>query len=109
MAKVTWHGQQVLAQIAQRAAEALTEIDQRIETEAKTELYPGHGKQSGTLQRAIRGDVGHVEGNVVKGKVGAKGVRYALRIHRKYEYITKALERVKPQALAILSKHVKRG
>lgn len=107
MAKVTWHGQQVLAQIAERAVNAITEIDQRIETEAKAELYPGHGKRSGTLQRAIQGDVGHIEGNVVKGKVGVKGVRYALRIHRLYGYIIKGLERVKPQALAILSKHVK--
>lgn len=107
MAKVTWHGQQLLAEISQRAADAVTEIDQRIETRAKQELYPGHGKVSGTLQRAIQGDVGRVEGNVVKGKVGVQGVRYALRIHRLYNYIIVALDEVKPQALVILSKHVK--
>jgi hypothetical protein len=106
-AKVNWLGPEVLAEIARRAADALTEIDQRIESEAKSELRPGHGKRSGTLQRAIQGEPGRIEGNRVRGRVGVKGVRYALRIHRRYEYITKGFRRVQPKALGILSKHVK--
>lgn len=106
--RLNWRGQQVLQEIARRAADAVTEIDQRIEARAKAELYPSHGKRSGTLQRGVQGDVGRVEGNVVKGKVGVKGVRYALRIHRLYNYIIVALNEIKPQAAGILSKHVKK-
>ena len=104
-----WRGDQVLAQIAQQAANALTEIDLLIETEAKAELYPGHGKRSGTLQRAIQGAPGRVEGTMVRGKVGVRGVKYALLIHHKYQYITKGLERVKPRARSILRKHITGG
>lgn len=103
-----WCGPQVLREIAERAVDAVTEIDQRIETEAKTELYPGHGKRTGTIQRAIQGDAGRIAGNVVQGKVGVKGVRYALRIHRMFEYIIVGLERVRPLAAGILSRHVKK-
>lgn len=103
-----WMGDELVQKIAQGAADALTEIDQRIEARAKAELYPGHGKRSGTLQRAIQGDPGRVEGTRARGKVGVKGVRYSLRIHKLYEYIYAGLREVKPQAKAILSKHVKK-
>lgn len=104
--KLTWKGPQVRAEIAKRATKALTEIDLRIETEAKNELYPGHGKISGTLQRAIVGEPGRLEGQRIRGKVGTKGVRYARRIHRLYEYLIVGFRRVQPQALAIVEKHV---
>jgi hypothetical protein len=84
---------------------ALTEIDLRIETAAKAELYPGHGKITGFLQRSIFGEPARVEGGRVKGRVGARGVRYALPIHRRYKYLHKALEKVRPQAPAIVRKH----
>lgn len=106
-AKLTWRGPQVVQQIAQRVASAVTEIDHRIEAEAKAELYPGHGKITGTLQRAIYGDAGRVEGLKVRGKVGVRGVPYALRIHKRYQYITKGLERVRPRARGIISLFVK--
>lgn len=102
-----WRGPQVLRQIAERAVDAVTEIDQRIETEAKTELYPGHGKRTGTLQRAIQGDAGRIEGSAVQGKVGVRGVRYAKRIHDLYKYIIVGLERVKPLTVGVLSRHVR--
>lgn len=107
-AKLSWRGKEVVAQIAARAADAVTEIDQRIETEAKAELYPGHGKRSGTLQRGIQSDPGRVEGTIVRGGVAVRGVAYALRIHRLYEYIVVGLRRVQPLAVDILSRHVKR-
>lgn len=105
--KLTWKGPEVLAEIQQRAVRALTEIDLRIETEAKAELYPGHGKRTGTLQRSIQGTPGSVVGTRVRGKVGTKGVRYARRIHRRYEYILKGFRRVQPMASAIVAKHMK--
>lgn len=105
--KLTWRGPQVVSQIAQKAADAVTEINHRIEAEAKAELYPGHGKVTGTLQRAIYGDAGRVEGQRVRGKVGVRGVPYALRIHKRYQYIWKGLERVRPRAVGILGQYVR--
>jgi hypothetical protein len=107
--RVQWQGRQVTAQILRRAAEALTEIDLRIEAEAKQELYPGHGKITGTLQRGIQGSPGRVEGNTARGSVGVKGVKYAKRLHKKYRFILIGLERVRPEAKGILRKHVAKG
>jgi hypothetical protein len=99
-------------QIASRLVAALTEIDLRIETEAKKELYGPtpvrHGKVSGNLQRSIQGEPARLEGNRVRGKVGTKGVKYALPVHRRYKYIHKGLERVRPQAMGIIRKHTTR-
>lgn len=94
-------------QVAERLAAALTEIDLRIETAAKAELYPGHGKMTGTLQRSIFGEPARIEGKRVRGKVGTRGVRYALPVHRKYKYIHKAVEKVRPKALDIVRKHTR--
>ena len=107
-AKLDWKGDEVYAKIAQAAVDALTEIDLKIETRAKQELYPGHGKKTGTLQRAIQGEPGRIDGTRARGKVGVKGVPYSLRIHKLYEYIYAGLREVKPQAVAILRKHVKK-
>lgn len=102
-----WKGKELRQKKVQQLQAALTEIDQRIEAEAKAELYPGHGKRSGTLQRAIQGDAAHIAGDSVRGSVGVRGVKYALRIHRLYRYITQGLGRVKPKALDIVRKHAK--
>lgn len=107
--KLTWNGKQVTEQIKQALADALTEIDLRIETVAKEQLYEGHGKRFGTLRRSIEGAPGRIEGAKVRGSVGTKGVKYALPMHRKYRYIAIGLERVRPQALAIIAKHIKRA
>lgn len=106
-ARIQWRGDRLKVEKTKRLVSALTEIDLRIETEAKKELYPGHGKRSGTLQRSIQGEPASVEGNKVKGRVGTKGVRYALRIHKRYGYIVKGLEQVRPKALDIIRKHAK--
>ena len=107
-ANLDWKGDEVYNQIAQGAVDAITEIDQRIEARAKAELYLGHGKRSGNLQRSIQGETGRLQGTEAKGKVGTKGVKYALRIHFLYEYIIKGLEEVRPQAPAILRKFIKK-
>jgi hypothetical protein len=104
-----WNGKQVTQQISQALVEALTEIDLRIETAAKAELYPGHGKRTGFLQRGIHGAPARLEGSRVRGSVGVKGVKYALPVHRRYKYITKGLETVRPLALEIIRKHIKKA
>lgn len=106
---LTWNGKQVTAQIAQALVDALTEIDLRIETAAKSELYPGHGKRTGTLQRGIQGAPARLEGSKVRGSVGVKGVKYALPVHRRYKYIHKGVETVRPLALGIIQKHIKKA
>lgn len=103
---IKWLGQQVTAEIAQRAVDALTEIDLRIESEAKQQLYEGHGKRTGNLQRAIIGEAATQQGSRVVGVVGVKGVPYAMRIHDRYGYITEAVDQVKGQALDIVKKHM---
>jgi len=107
--KMNWKGKQVTEQIAQALVDAVTEIDLRIETAAKGELYEGHGKRFGTLQRSIQGASGRLEGTKVRGSVGTKGVKYALPIHRKYKYLTIGVEKVRPMVPAIIQKHVKRA
>ena len=103
-----WRGDAVQKEIAVRAQAAVDEINLRIEAGAKRELYPGHGRRFGTLQRGIQTEPARVEGSRVIGSVGVKGVKYALRIHKLYQYIFKGLEQVRPQAEAILRKHVTR-
>lgn len=104
-----WNGRKVTQQISQALVGALTEIDLRIETAAKAELYPGHGKLTGTLQRGIHGAPARLEGNKVRGAVGVRGVKYALPVHRRYKYITKGVESVRPLAMGIINKHIKKA
>jgi hypothetical protein len=89
-----------------RAAQAtLTEIDLRIEAAAKAELYPGHGKRTGVLQRSITGEAATVHGSKVRGRVATKGVRYGRRINALYDFFPIAVSRVRPDAIAIYKKH----
>lgn len=106
--RLLWKGDLVKQAAVRAAINAITEIDGRIETEAKRELYPGHGKRSGTLQRSIQGQPGVLDGDRVRGRVGTKGVRYALIIHKRYNYIVEGLQKVKPNTAAILGKHLKK-
>ncbi len=106
--KLTWNGKKVSQQVVAGIVDGLTEVDQRIETEAKQELYPGHGVRSGTMRREIEGETARVVGDTVRGAVGVKGVKYALRMHKRYQYIVKGFRRVQPQAKAIIAAHVKR-
>lgn len=106
---VHWKGKQVAERRARILIDALTEIDLRIEAEAKAELYPGHGKLTGTLQRSITGEPARQDGRVIRGRIATKGVRYARRIHGLYEYLTRGMRKVKPHVKAIVAVHTKRG
>lgn len=130
-AEVHWEGPEATELIIQALKDALTEIGLRIESEAKKQLYPGHGKVTGTLQRSIhaaspnhpfqsenvtpdrstpeRGQ-GRVEpelrGDTLWVAVGT-GMEYALFIHTLYQYLTTALNMVAPQAMGIVERHTR--
>ena len=105
-ANVVWHGDQVTDEIARRLTRALDQVNLRIERRAKQELYPGHGKLTGTLQRSIHTLPARREGNKIGGAVGSNIV-YAKRIHRFYFYIVIAFNAVQPQALDIVREHIR--
>jgi hypothetical protein len=102
-----WKGSEVAEAIRAKAAAAMTEFTGRVETAAKGELYPGHGKRTGTLQRAIQAGSVQSDKSRVKGSVGVKGVRYALKIHRLYQYIVKGFENEQSGFDSILKRHMK--
>lgn len=106
--KLNWRGKILKQQFQAAAIDALSEIDLRIEATAKAQLYPGHGKLYGPMQRSIEGEQGRVSGKRIIGRVGTKGIPYARRQHRRFRYIYIGLEDVKPQAPAILAEHMKR-
>lgn len=136
--RLEWRGPELQRELEQAARSALTEIGLRIEAEAKKELYPGHGKITGTLQRSIHvaplgypwqsdrtqasqntaelggQDVEPVkDGTVLYLEVGS-GLEYAMAVHQGhhafsgYHYITKALEAVKPRVADILQSAARR-
>lgn len=126
--KVIWRGDETFDEVVSVLIEASTEAALRIEGEAKKNLWPGHGKLTGTLQRSIHaaspdynfvGD--HVTpsdsspergggevtpaliGNAIKTAVGT-GMEYAMRIHLLYNYMLNALNKVGPMMLEIVQK-----
>lgn len=107
IARLNWRGDELFAAFETAAVDALNEIDGRIVTESQKELYPGHGKRTGRLQRSIQADPAVSSGGRVRGRAGSRGVRYARGIHNRYEYMTKGLRRVAPKAPAILKKHLR--
>ena len=50
---LNWRGDQAEDEAVRALSDALIEIGLRIEGEARKELYPGHGKLTGTLQRSV--------------------------------------------------------
>lgn len=106
---LTWRGAALKRQVGQAAVAAVDEIDLRIEGAAKQELYPGHGKLTGTLQRDIHSDPARVDGRRVRGAVGTRRIPYAMALHRRYKYLTIGLRKVQPQTGAILARHLKGG
>lgn len=85
---------QLTAEVEEKLKAAILKHALKIERRAKKELYPGHGKVSGTLQRSIQaGDNVERVGNRLRVYVRTKGVPYARRIHRLYQYLTKGVEK----------------
>lgn len=133
--RLDWKGDRVVKQVRSNVAEAWGEVGLRVETEAKRQLYKGHGVVTGTLRRSIhtaqpgynwRGDdvtpapnsperggqltLGLIQSDGIVTQVGS-GLVYALAIHQGigsfdgYHYLRNALRIVKPQILAVLKKH----
>lgn len=104
-----WKGADVAAEIEARATRALEEIDLRIQAGAKQELWPGHGVVTGTLRRDIQAGPVEKRGRRLIGRVGTSQITkaYSLLIHNRYLYLRRGFEKVKPQASAILNKHMK--
>lgn len=104
--RVNWNGPAWKQKRQTQLQAALTEINLRIEAEAKAELYPGHGKITGRLQRSITADAPVQSGNRLTGRIATKGVRYGRRINRLYRFFPIAIRRVRGQVPTILKKHV---
>lgn len=132
--RLIWKGDQTLEEVTTCLTSGLVEVDLRIEAEAKKELYPGHGKITGTLQRSIHADEPThnwtsdngadqerggrdfqplIEGNKLVSAVGS-GLVYAMAVHQGhhdfagYHYITNALSKVNPEVPGIFKRHAKR-
>lgn len=129
---VNWKGGLAEGQIEQALGDALVEIAQRIEGEAKKQLHPGHGKVTGTLQRSIHAassDYNFRADNVKSGPgtpergggtplprrsgnrlvlaVGT-GMEYAMWVHLLYGYLRAGFTKVQPSALNIVKKYIAR-
>ncbi len=106
-AKLDWKGNEVYDAIKAKVVAGVDKADLVIESASKAELYPGHGKRTGTLQRAIQALPIKDEGSRVIGGVGVRGVKYALRIHALYSYILNGLDKTRGQVAAIIGGAVK--
>jgi len=91
--RILWRGAAVAAEVAAKAQAALDRYDLKIEAGAKAELYPGHGKITGVLQRSIGIIPAQRQGLRIVGGVATRGVPYARKIHRRYEYLTVGLRK----------------
>jgi hypothetical protein len=91
--RIAWRGPAVAAEVAARVTTALDRFDLQIEAGAKAELYPGHGKITGVLQRSIGIKPAQRQGLRIVGGVATRGVPYARLIHRRYEYLSAGLRK----------------
>jgi len=91
--RILWRGAAVAAEVAAKAQAALDRYDLKIEAGAKAELYPGHGKRTGVLQRSIGIIPAQRQGLRIVGGVATRGVPYARWVHRRYEYLTQGLRK----------------
>lgn len=108
--KLDWHGERTLRQVTNRATAALNEIDRTAERHAKAELYPGHGVRTGALRRSIAAIPAVTRGRRIIGGIATlKGdvSAYARVIHRKYEYLTKGLQKTVPSVREIIDRHMR--
>lgn len=96
--RLLWRGKETLAKARAAAVAGLTRGALRIEGAAKAELYPGHGKLTGTLQRAISAEPAReVSPTRVRARVAVKGVPYARAIERRYAYLAEGYRKSKDQ------------
>lgn len=103
---LNWNGQ-LTDEVAERLVPALDEIDMRIEARAKAELWPKHGKLTGTLQRGIHTQAARVDRGRVVGAIGTEPLPYALAIHQRYRFLIIGFNDVQPRALGIIEQHMR--
>lgn len=106
---VNWKGKQVFVARAKELICVLDDLNAQIQREAKAELYPGHGYLTGALQQSISVKPARQDGNRIVGQVETRGIRYAWRIHGRYQYLTQGWRKVKPHAGATVRTYLKRG
>ena len=100
--KLNWLGKEVSQAISQKLASGLNKFDEQVARRAKANLYPGHGYLTGRLQTSITNRQVRMEGSLLVGAVGAYGIKYGMRIHDLYQYIEKALEDERGNAISII-------
>lgn len=106
---LTWKGAAVLAKVRAGAVRGLTEVDLRGEAAIKAELYPGHGKLTGALQRGVTGEPAQaVRPTLVRGRIAVKGIPYARRINRRYRYMEQGYATVRPRITGIVTDAIRR-
>jgi len=131
--RLNWRGKPTQDEVVEILGAALVEIGLRIEGEAKKQLWPSHGKLTGTLQRSIHAaspDFNFAQENVQPGDntpersnpgavtpqlLGSRlmiavgtGMEYAMWVHFLYKYLTLGLSKVRPLALQIVQRHIDR-
>jgi hypothetical protein len=133
--KLTWKGDQVVEKVLSQQEKAMGEVGLRVESEAKQELRPGHGVETGTLRRSLHtakpgyswqgDDVAPSAGSPERGgklveaarkakrlvvQVGS-GLHYAIWVHQGhqgfsgYHYLTNAVEKVRGKVGSIVEKY----
>ncbi len=100
--RLTWKGPQVLEEVTSRLSHALDQVDLQIEASARAELYPGHGKITGTLQRSIQTIPARRVGMRIVGGVKTAGVPYAAMINRRYRYMEQGLAKARPRFAGLM-------
>jgi len=100
--KLNWLGKEVSQAVSQKLASGLNKFDEQVARRAKTNLYPGHGYVTGRLQASVTNRQVRTEGELLVGAVGAYGIKYGMRIHDLYQFITQALEDERGNAISII-------
>jgi hypothetical protein len=103
-----WRGDAYLAKARRGAVRGVDEFNLRVEGAQKQELYPGHGKITGFLQRGIQAEPAReMSPTIIRGRVLTRGVRYARPINRRYRYAQAGYQKVRSSGRDILVRHIR--
>jgi hypothetical protein len=113
-ARITWRGDELVTHVTRKVTRAWNAIGQAIETEAKKELYPGHGVRTGDLRASVHADATILKNGRLTLRVGST-LSYALYIEigghnfNGYHYMEIGMARVTPRILDFVRQYVKEG